>query len=72
MHGEYFLDLAADLYDRQGYDNEIIENGIFICNDFKCEEWCFCSKIKIECPFADIETYSNFEKKLCSRGNKLK
>jgi hypothetical protein len=28
--------------------------------------------IVVECPFADIETYSNFEKKLCSRGNKLK
>ncbi len=64
MHGEYFLDLAADLYDRQDYDNEIIENDICICNDFKCEEWCFCSKIKLECPFADIEIYSNFRKKL--------
>jgi hypothetical protein len=49
-----------------------ILSNICICNDCKCEEWCFCSKIKIECPFADIETYSNFEKKLCSRGNKLK
>ena len=35
------------LYDRQGYDNEIIKNDVCICNDCKCEELCLCSKIKM-------------------------